>query len=116
MTTRENRKPARPGVRGVVPSLLFALLSVCTAFAVHAAEPLRADTITVDVIDERMTALELNDAIPDDLREVMSKHYLRAREALARAESAAANTAAFTAAANGAARSRARYGHRAPCA
>jgi len=102
MTTREKRKPARPGVRRVLPGLMFVLLSGLAAIAVPAAEPLRVDTITVDVVDERMTALELNDAIPAELREVMSKNYLRAREALARADTAAANTAAFTAAADGA--------------
>ena len=102
MTTREKQEPARLRLRRVSRCLLFVLLSVIATAAVRGADPVDTESVTVAAIDERMATLELNEGIPDDLREVMTKRYLRAREALERAESATADAAQFMAAAEGA--------------
>lgn len=102
MTNRANELPARARVQWILLCLVCALLPLIAVFTAHGAELPDPDAITIDIIDERMAALELNDGIPDDLRELMSRRYLRAREALARVDVATANAAAFAAAADAA--------------
>ncbi len=104
MKKHANETLSCAGMQRLLLCLAYLLLSLGSVITARGAETPDPDAITLELIDERMAALELNDGIPDDLRELMSRRYLRAREALARVDSATANAAAFAAAADGAQR------------